>query len=583
MQNILKKFFGYEEFRPLQKEIIDHVLQQNDVFVLMPTGGGKSLCYQIPALKLAGLTIVVSPLISLMKDQVDALNENGVAAAYWNSSLATYELEQIQEDLKNDHLKLLYLAPERLAIPEFQDFLRTLPISLFAIDEAHCISEWGHDFRKDYRILNQLKNWFPHIPLIALTATATQKVREDILKQLQIPQAQVFQSSFERANLEIQVIKKVKAWEKLLNILKNYQQESVIIYCFSRKDTEDLCNKLKHQGFSALPYHAGLSPKQRQQNQEDFIQDKVNIMVATIAFGMGIDKPDVRLVIHYTYPKSLENYYQEIGRAGRDGLPSKCILFFTQADSRKHEFFIDQVLDEEERTNSRKKLQMMINYAQSQKCRTQMLLNYFAETNIQNCGHCDNCELVSQTFDASEISLKIFSAIIRTGSRFGINYISQLLLAKKNKQIMQNQHQQLSVYGIVQNFSEDALKSIIQSLIEQEYLVKSEGKYPVLSLSLKGKMALKDSSPIFLAQPKIDLPLLDSKHKTGVLNYHLETFEELRILRKSCAIERKIAPFMVFSDKTLQEMAYYLPQNYQDLKKIHGIGQVKIDSFGEQF
>ena len=582
MKTILKSTFGYNEFRPLQEEIISSVLAKKDTFVLMPTGGGKSLCYQIPALKNKGLTLVISPLISLMKDQVDALIENGVSAAYWNSSLSPEEVQVLRKDLQHGEIKLLYLAPERLALPDFQVFLKTLDISLIAIDEAHCISEWGHDFRPDYKTLSHLKSWFPEVPLIALTATATPKVQEDIVKQLKIPHAPIFQSSFERKNLELQVLQKRNAFHKLLQALQNYKNESVIIYCFSRKETEEICADLNKAGFSAAAYHAGLSPKKRKENQEDFIQDKVNIVVATIAFGMGIDKPDVRMVVHYTYPKSLENYYQEIGRAGRDGLPSKCLLFFTHADTRKHEFFMNQTEDFEEQKREKQKLREVINYAETQQCRTQMLLNYFGEKNEEQCGHCDNCLDIKEVFDATEVSQKILSAVIRTGNRFGAVYVIHVLRGSKNKQVLANKHNKLSVYGIIKDFSVDELKNLVQSLLEQNLLVKSTGEFPILSVTEKGLQTLKEKLKIDLPKPKDD-EASEIQKKQGALEYHSESFEALRELRRELAVQRGVAPFMILSDTSLQEMAYYFPQNLEDLEKIYGMGQVKIQSFGEKF
>ena len=363
MRALLKQYFGYDGFKPLQEEIIGEILQQKDCFVLMATGGGKSLCYQLPALKFGGLTLVISPLISLMKDQVDALKACGIKAEFINSSLTPKRISEIYSQLKNNEVKILYVAPERFGSEGFSSFLKSLTISLIAVDEAHCISEWGHDFRPDYRNLSLLKERFPTVPLIALTATATRKVREDIISQLQLEKAHFFISSFNRENLRISVIEKKQAFPKLVKLLQKYKNESVIIYCFSRNDTETIASGLRDNNFNARAYHAGMGAKQRSSVQELFIKDEVNIIVATIAFGMGIDKPDVRLVVHYTYPKTLENYYQEIGRAGRDGLKSECVMFYTYADTRKHEFFIDQIEDVYLRRLSQDKLNAVINFA----------------------------------------------------------------------------------------------------------------------------------------------------------------------------------------------------------------------------
>lgn len=392
MKETLKKYFGYNEFRPLQKEIIEKVMQGKDCVVLMPTGGGKSLCYQLPALMQDGLAIVISPLISLMKDQVDALCTNGVPAAFINSSLTPKKIKQTMEQAQEGSLKILYVAPERFSTSGFEDFLRTLKISLIAVDEAHCISEWGHDFRPEYRNLQQLRFKFPKTPIIALTATATQKVRQDIISQLSLDNPEIFISSFNRPNLSYEVMPKKDSFESIVSLLSGYRNESAIIYCFSRNDTEKLARDLNDYGFLAAPYHAGLSAKERQENQEKFIHDEIKIIVATIAFGMGIDKPDVRLVIHHSLPKSVEGYYQETGRAGRDGLPARCVLLYSYADRFKYEFFINKIEDQESQEKARKKLDEMVHYSNLYDCRRHFLLNYFNENYRQkNCGNCDRC------------------------------------------------------------------------------------------------------------------------------------------------------------------------------------------------
>ena len=389
---VLKKYYGYDEFRPQQSQIINSVLSKKDSLVLMPTGGGKSLCFQIPALMFKGLTIVISPLISLMQDQVDSLKANGIKAEYINSSQTPKQIEEIKNKIKDNQIKLLYIAPERLSAYGFKEFLQTIKISLIGIDEAHCISEWGHDFRKDYRNLKFLKKDFPNVPIIALTATATTKVKDDILKQLNLENPKVFISSFDRENLTIGLMKKENSFEKILALLNKYQGESAIIYCFSRKDTESLAKKLKEFGHSALPYHAGLTSKTRELNQDKFIKDKVDIIIATIAFGMGIDKPDVRLVIHQTFSKSLEGYYQEIGRAGRDGLPSECILFYSYGDKHKQEFLINRSRDIQAKQANLNKLNEMVHFCQSNQCRKKYVLNYFGETLDKiSCEACDIC------------------------------------------------------------------------------------------------------------------------------------------------------------------------------------------------
>ncbi len=410
MERLLKRHFGYNQFRPLQLDIIESVLQKQDTFVLMPTGGGKSICYQLPALKLEGLTIVISPLISLMKDQVDSLNANGIPAEFINSSLSYKEIMEIQVRICMNDVKILYVAPERLASENFKVFLAELKISLIAIDEAHCISEWGHNFRPDYRNLKELRETFPETPLIALTATATKKVQDDIINQLSLKNPKIFVSSFNRKNLNLTVAEKKNTFTEILKLLKKYKNESAIIYCFSRKDAERIAGQLVGEGFSALPYHAGLDIEIRKRNQELFIQDKVDIIVATIAFGMGIDKSNVRLVVHHTFSKSLEGYYQEIGRAGRDGLPSECVLFYSRGDRRKHEYFLDQIEDDEIKYNTINKMNGITNYCESRKCRRKYILEYFGEFfHEDNCGSCDVCTKPLQEKETMNEIISLFS------------------------------------------------------------------------------------------------------------------------------------------------------------------------------
>ena len=500
---ILKARFGYDSFRALQEEIIGNVLGRRDSLTLLPTGGGKSLCYQLPALIFDGITLVISPLIALMKDQVDALNANGIAARFINSSLPASEIEHVQAQVRRGQVKILYVAPERLALPAFRRFLHSLNLSLIAIDEAHCISEWGHEFRPDYRNLRQLRQDFPSVPVIALTATATERVREDIIGQLGLQKGRVFLSSFNRANLSYSVQPKASSWGHLTSLLDQRRSQSVIIYCFSRQETEDLARDLNARGLSARPYHAGLDPEVRRRTQEDFIRDRVPIIVATIAFGMGIDKPDIRLVVHYSLPRSLEGYYQETGRAGRDGLPSECVLFYSYADKARQDYFINQIEDAVEQRNARQKLAKMVEFAQVPSCRRRFILEYFGERwPEENCGGCDVCLESRDEFDATEIAQKILSAVVRTGERFGANHIIQVLSGSREKRILELGHDRLSVYGIAKDVGRPELREIIGQLQARRLLVRSGGEYPTLAVTDGGRQLLQGRQSVTLPLPR---------------------------------------------------------------------------------
>ena len=596
MKELLKTYFGYDSFRPLQEEIIKNVLQGKDTFALMPTGGGKSLCYQLPALKFNGITLVVSPLIALMKDQVDALKTNGISAEFINSSLTIKEITQIQKKATDGNIKILYVAPERLALESFQKFLKSVSVKLIAIDEAHCISEWGHDFRPNYRALKLLKKQFPKIPIIALTATATPKVQNDIVNQLSLDNPKIFISSFDRENLTMRVVEKKGAFGKLLTLLEKYRNEPSIIYCFSRKDTEKIAANLRAENFVALPYHAGLNSKTRKQNQERFIKDEAQIIVATIAFGMGIDKPDVRLIVHYTFPKTIEGYYQEIGRAGRDGLPSECILFYSYGDMMKHEYFINLTRNAVEQEKRRKKLYQMIEYCETAMCRRKYILEYFGEEysskNKNGCGACDICLTSQKLFDATEIAQKILSCIIRISSisgsynrarGFGKNYIADVLLGKKIQKIINNQHDTLSVFGIVQDFTKDEIKRVIKSLVALDSLQVNAGEYPTLSVTKKGVKFLKQKKSVKLPEARVDFTDEEKRNSKEKAQYDLGLFEKLRILRKQTANKNDIPPFMIFSDAALQEMARYFPADENNFSKIEGVGSKKLKDFSKAF
>jgi len=580
---LLKTHFGFDQFRPLQEEIIDCVISGKDAFVLMPTGGGKSLCFQLPALMMPGVTLVISPLIALMKDQVDALKANGIPAEFINSTLTRPEIDQIQAEARRGNIKILYAAPERLILPEFQLFLKTITVSLIAIDESHCISEWGHDFRPDYRNLIMLRNIFPEVPAMALTATATKKVREDIICQLSLAKAKIFISSFNRPNLAYAVLPKKNSYDQLINLLREQQHESAIIYCFSRKDTEHLAADLRQEGFKALPYHAGLESEARRTNQEKFIRDEAQIIVATIAFGMGIDKPDIRLVIHYHLPKSIEGYYQETGRAGRDGLPSQCVLFYSYADTIKQQYFIRQIENEAERKNAYRKLDQMVEYCELTTCRRHYLLAYFGEDyQHEKCGGCDICLSPKKEIDATIISQKIMSAIIRTGQRFGINYIIDVLHGAKNKKIIERDHHNLSVYGIVDDFSKEDLRRIISQLLSRKLIVKSGDEYPILELSPRGNEFLKKREEIHLPKFK-SIAKLSQPSDEFEAGYDRELFETLRVWRKKIADEQGVPPYVVFDDLALRQMAFYLPQSEENFSRISGVGAEKLKQYGQIF
>ena len=597
--DLLKQHFGYDEFRPLQAEVVASVLERRDTLVLMPTGGGKSLCYQLPALRFDGLTLVVSPLIALMKDQVDTLKANGIAAEFINSSLTYPELNRVRTRVQRNAVKILYVAPERLALSGFRDFLAGLQVSLIAVDEAHCISMWGHEFRPDYRNLVDLRRLLPGVPFIALTATATEQVRRDVAEQLELARPQEFIASFNRANLTYSVRPKRNSVDALADLLDEYRGESCIVYCFSRKSTQDLATALGERGLSALPYHAGLDTPVRSETQEKFIRDVVPIIVATIAFGMGIDKPDVRLVVHYDLPKSLEGYYQETGRAGRDGLPSECALFYSYGDKVKQDFFIDQIENAAERRNAQDKLARVIEFCDLQTCRRKYLLTYFGEDWPQdNCGGCDVCLTPREEFDATLIAQKILSAVVRTGERFGIAHISQVLRGANTKRIRELRHNELSVYGIADDLSDGEIKEVA-GLLQAKGLLRKDS-YASLSLTPVGRAFLKNRENLTLTRAKRAEPAPRTTpdpalgwrrrdappsiaNEQADLAVDAALFEKLRTLRRGLAEERNVPPYVIFGDVTLRQMAAYLPQSRDSLSHISGVGAAKLEQWGEAF
>ena len=589
--DVLKSRFGYDSFRGLQaRDNCTNVLARRDGLVLMPTGAGKSLCYQLPALMFSGVTLVISPLIALMKDQVDALNANGILARSINSAQSRWETEEVQAELRQGRVKLLYAAPERLALPDFRGFLRSLDLSLIAIDEAHCISEWGHEFRPDYRNLLQMRQDFPTVPVIALTATATERVREDIISQLGLHQGQVFLSSFNRTNLSYSVHAKSDSLALLMSLLQKWKGQSAIIYCLSRRETEDIADGLNKRGFQARPYHAGLDAETRRRNQEDFVRDRVPIIVATIAFGMGIDKPDVRLVVHNSIPKSLEGYYQETGRAGRDGLPSECVLFYGYGDKARQDYFINQIESPSEQRNSKEKLSQMVDYAQSATCRRRTLLEYFGEEWTEpNCGGCDVCLRAADEFDATEIAQKILSAVIRTGERFGAVHIVQVLTGSREKRVLDLGHDRLSVYGIVRDFERGELRDIIGQLRAKGLLLRKEGEYASLTVSPKGREFLQERKTLMLSRPQSARDSEGhrrsrrSSDSSGTGDYDEKLFEELRGLRRRLADANNVPPFVVFGDMALRHMASAVPQTLDQFARIPGVGEAKLQQYGQDF
>lgn len=583
MLDLLKSRFGHDSFRPLQEDIVRHVLGKNHCLVLMPTGAGKSLCYQLPAMCFEGLTIVVSPLISLMKDQVDALAADGIPAAFINSSLPEDEFPTIYKAALRGHTKILYIAPERLSLSSFRIFLDALSISLIAVDEAHCISEWGHDFRPDYRKLKPIRRKFPDVPCIALTATATKRVREDILDQLDIPNAERFVASFNRENLTYLVQPKRDPDAALIQLLSQHKEESAIVYCFSRKGTEDLAASLSQAGFPAQAYHAGLEPDERRLTQERFVRDDVPIIVATIAFGMGIDKPDVRLIVHYDLPKSLEGYYQETGRAGRDGLPSECVLFYSLADKERQAHWIYQMEDPEEQDRAWEKLDCMVKYCEQPRCRRAFLLRYFGEEPVEeNCRGCDICLGEWEEFDATVIAQKILSAVIRTEERFGMHYVADVLRGSRSKKIIRAGHESLSVYGIARDFSKDDILSIALQLIDKGLLEKAEGKYPTLEVLELGHEFLRSGSTLRLMRKNERADGMDGSGKPPI-DYDRGLFESLRELRLMLAQARNVPPYVVFGDATLQEMAHFVPMSKESFARISGVGEAKLEQYGDIF
>jgi ATP-dependent DNA helicase RecQ len=585
---VLKRTFGFDSFRPLQKEIICDTLAGRDVFAVLPTGGGKSLCFQLPALLRPGLTVVVSPLIALMKDQVDALETIGVAATFLNSSLDPEESRERRRGLENGDYRLLYLAPERLVLDGTVADLKRWNVNLLAVDEAHCISEWGHDFRPEYRELAELRIHFPNVPVMALTATATERVREDIVRELRLREPARYIASFNRPNLTYRVLAKHKPYEQLLSFARARAGEAGIVYCHSRKTAESVSERLVADGVQARPYHAGLPTEKRSQNQELFLRDEVRVICATIAFGMGINKPNVRYVIHYDLPKNIEGYYQETGRAGRDGLPSECLLLFGPGDVVKYSQFIDEKSDVREREFAHDQLRRIVHYAESSRCRRGELLRYFGEEfGQETCGACDSCLTPREMFDGTLAAQKFLSAVYRirekSGFGVGLNHVIEVLVGADTDKIRRWKHEELSVYGIGKEHSRPEWAAIGRELARLGLLKQTAGKFSVLELVSEGLAVLKERRSVTLTKPVVKPEAPQKTRRAGEIACDEALFERLRRLRKKIADQRNVPAYIVFSDVSLREMASKLPRNEREFLLVNGVGEKKLKEFGALF
>jgi ATP-dependent DNA helicase RecQ len=595
----LKQYFGFGSFRPLQEEIMRDALAGRDVFAVLPTGGGKSLCFQLPALIRPGLTVVVSPLIALMKDQVDALQTAGIAATFLNSSLSAGESRPRMRGLHHGEFRLLYVAPERLMMSGFLEDLKHWQVNQFAVDEAHCISEWGHDFRPEYRQISALREIFPGVPMMALTATATERVRGDIVKQLHLNDAALYVASFNRPNLNYRVAAKAGAYEQILSFIRSRKGESGIIYVQARKTADSMASKLSADGVKALPYHAGMAAVDRSRSQEAFLRDEARVICATIAFGMGINKPNVRYVIHYDLPKNIEGYYQETGRAGRDGLPSECLLLFSPGDRVKQMRFIDEKPNPKEREIARAQLEQMIHYAEISSCRREFLLGYFGEKYFDpqtstdlapapddhNCSGCDNCLAPRARFDGTLPAQKFLSCVyrIREKSRFGVGvqHVVEVLCGADTEKIRKFGHQTLSTYNIGGEHTRAEWGAIGRELVRLGLLFQNADNFNVVELTPAGRAALKSRTKITLTKPMA--PTQTGQHRIGEIACDEVLFEKLRILRKQLADERAVPPYIIFSDVALRQMARFYPANDAEFSRISGVGDKKLREFGDIF
>lgn len=586
LEDALKQFFGYDTFRPKQQQIVEEALENRDLLIIMPTGGGKSLCFQLPALLKPGLTVVVSPLIALMQDQVDTLVDNGIGATFLNSTLSRDEVRSREMAILQGRIKLLYVAPERLLAERFAPFLdqvrSQVGIAALAIDEAHCVSEWGHDFRPEYRQIKQLRQRYPDIPILALTATATKRVQQDITQQLTLRQPSIHIDSFNRPNLYYEIQPKQRqSYNQLLKKIESYQG-SGIIYCLSRRTVDEIAFRLQKDGISALPYHAGMSDTDRANHQNRFIRDDVQVIVATIAFGMGINKPDVRFVIHYDLPRNIESYYQESGRAGRDGEPAYCTVFYSASDIPRLDYLIDQKPDLKEQWVARQQLQQIRDYAEGNHCRRTILLRYFGERFKGNCHNCDNCCYPKPVEDWTIEAQKFLSCVARCRERFGMNHIIDVLRGSRKKKIEQNGHHLLSTYGIGRDKSVDAWKMLARSLLHQGLMDETTDGYRVLKLNKLSWEVLRKQRSVQIAITQTPVAKALANVNPRQAEFEL-LFERLRKLRKQMADAKSIVPYVICTDSSLRLMAQLKPKSLEDFSKISGVNEHKLNQYGSQF